>query len=150
MQKKQYTVGWKEWVSLPDLSIPAIKAKIDSGARTSALHTFELNQIKRDGKDFAEFKIHPLRNRSDIVIQCCSEIIDVRKVRDSGGHEEERFFIKSKMVINELVTDIEISLTNRESMLFRMLLGRTALANANMIIDPAESYLHGIKLASKY
>ena len=150
MQKEQKIVGWREWVALPDLDIPAIKAKIDSGARTSALHTFELNRVKENGKDLVEFRLHPLRKHSDIVIKCKSEIIDVRSVKDSGGHKEERFIINTKVALKDLIWDIELSLTNREDMLFRMLLGRTALVGANLFVDPAQSYCNGKELAKSY
>lgn len=150
MQEKQQVVGWREWVALPDLGVPAIKAKNDTGARTSALHTFELNRVKENGKDLVKFQLHPLRKRSDIVINCKSEIIDVRSVKDSGGHKEERYIINTKIALNDLIWEIELSLTNREDMLFRMLLGRTAMVNANLCIDPAQSYCYGKKLSKSY
>ena len=78
MNKKINTIGWKEWLSLPELNIPAIKAKIDTGARTSALHTYTLEKINRNGKQIAKFSIHPLQRRDDIAFNCESEIIDIR------------------------------------------------------------------------
>ena len=143
-------IGWREWLSLPVLEIPAIKAKIDSGARTSALHTFELETESRGGCDIVKFKLHPLQKRLDVVITCESEIIDTRVVKDSGGHAEERFIINTPVVLNDRQWDIEISLTNREDMLFRMLLGRSALINGNVLIDPSRSYLSGRHLAKAY
>ncbi len=150
MQEKKQVIGWREWVALPELNIPAIKVKVDSGARTSALHTFELNRIKKKGKDLVEFQLHPLRNRTDIVIKCRTEIIDVRSVKDSGGHAEDRYIISTKVALNNLIWEIELSLTNREDMLFKMLLGRTALVNANLFIDPAKSYCYGKELIQEY
>lgn len=150
MQEKKHIVGWREWLSLPDLDIPAIKVKIDSGARTSALHTFKLERKKENGKDIAEFFIHPIRKNTDLMIKCKSEIIDSRIVKDSGGHSEERFIIMTKVALKGLEWDIEVSLTNRDDMLFRMLLGRTAMVNANINIDPSESYLFGKELSKFY
>ncbi len=143
-------IGWREWLALPKLNIPAIKAKIDTGAKTSALHTFDLERIRRKGKDIARFKIHPLQKRTDVVINCESEIVDIRNVKDSGGHGEQRFFIETPIEIAGKKCNIEISLTNREDMLFRMLLGRTALKNNHFIVDPAKSYLCGKHIAEKY
>ena len=150
MQEKQHIVGWREWIALPELNIPAIKAKVDSGARTSALHTFNLNRIKENGKDVAEFQMHPLRKRDDVVINCKSEIIDMRSVKDSGGHVEERYIIKTLAVLKDLSWEIELSLTNRDDMLFRMLLGRTAMVESNLCIDPAKSYCFGTELSQSY
>ncbi|MBL1142643.1 MAG: ATP-dependent zinc protease [Proteobacteria bacterium] len=139
MEEKQ-TIGWKEWLALPELGIPAIKAKIDTGARTSSLHTYQLERFSKNGKDLVRFDIHPLQKRSDISVGCESEVIDVRIVKDSGGHEEERFFIKTPVQLNDKSWDIEISLTNRENMLFRMLLGRTGLTSGHLLVDSSIHY----------
>jgi hypothetical protein len=149
MDKKK-TIGWKEWVSLPAIHIPAIKAKIDTGARTSALHTYNLERLSKDGKDIVRFDIHPLQKNTDNLIACESEILDVRVVKDSGGHKEERIFIQTSVSINGHVWDIEISLTSRENMLFRMLLGRTALISGGMIVSPELKYTTGKQLEKSY
>jgi len=149
MEEKQ-TIGWKEWVALPELGIPAIKAKIDTGARTSSLHTYQLERFTRQGKDLVRFDIHPLQKHSDISIACESEIIDMRIVKDSGGHEEERIFIRTPIQLNGNKWDIEISLTNRENMLFRMLLGRTGLISGSLLVDSAIHYAAGKDLAESY
>ncbi len=142
MDQKQI-IGWKEWISLPDLNIPAIKAKIDTGARTSALHVFKLDRFSKNGKDMVNFQIHPLQRREDVIVTCESEIVDMRVVKDSGGHEEERFFIKTPVLFKEEQWDIEISLTSRENMLFRMLLGRTALVRGQLCVDSSLTYTTG-------
>jgi hypothetical protein len=142
MEAKQ-TIGWKEWVSLPDIGIPAIKAKIDTGARTSSLHTYMLERYAKEGKDMVRFQIHPLQKRSDISITCESEIIDMRVVKDSGGHEEERIFIQTPVQLGENKWNIEISLTSRENMLFRMLVGRMALISGGLKVDPSVRYSAG-------
>lgn len=142
-------LGWREWVCLPALKIPAIKAKIDTGARTSALHAFKLNTYKADGIDIVEFAIHPLQKRTDIVLTCTAEIADYRRVSDSGGHREMRYVIKTPVRIGNVIQEIEITLTDRETMQFRMLLGRTAMTDS-IIVDPSASYLTGQALRHTY
>lgn len=137
------TVGWREWVSLPDLDLPLIKAKVDSGARTSCLHTFSLEPYTDKGAPRVRFRLHPLQKRADIARECDAEVIDRRYVTDSGGHHELRYVISSTLHMNNAAWPIEITLTNRESMLFRMLLGRTALRE-RMVINPALSFQTGI------
>lgn len=142
-------LGWREWIRLPELNIPAIKAKIDTGARTSALHAFRLETYNENGFEMVQFDIHPLQKRNDIVLTCTAEIIDYRRVSDSGGHREMRYVIKTPVSIGDAVWDIEITLTDRDTMRFRMLLGRTGMAG-EVLIDPAASYLTGRKLRHAY
>jgi hypothetical protein len=134
------TVGWREWVSLPELHIQKIKAKIDTGARTSALHAFSLNPFVDQGVQKIEFKIHPLQHTTEPVVTCVANVVDKRIVTDSGGHDEERFVIETPITIAGQTWPIEITLTERESMLFRMLLGRSALRK-RFIINPARSFV---------
>ena len=143
-------IGWKEWLALPDLGIPAIKVKIDTGARTSTLHSFRLDTFKSDNIDMVRFHIHPLRNRTDIEIICEAPILDKRIVRDSGGHTEERIVIKSNILLGKEENSIEITLTSRDDMLFRMLLGRTAIQSGGFNVNPARAYLLGKSLKSVY
>ena len=141
---KTLTLGWREWVGLPKLGLPAIKAKVDTGARTSTLHAFELRPFSRDGKNFVEFKIHPLQKDADTVITSTAEVIDERYVTDSGGHREKRLIIVTPVTIGAYSWPIEMTLTARDNMMFRMLLGRTAIKGiAN--VDPSRSYLVGKK-----
>ncbi|MFC3033512.1 ATP-dependent zinc protease [Pseudoalteromonas fenneropenaei] len=139
---KQIQVGWREWVALPDLGIARIKAKVDTGARTSCLHAYQLKTFERDGEPWVEFWLHPVQNNSDITHRCEAKIIDKRNVTDSGGHKESRFVIASQLHIAGKSWPIEITLTNRDSMKFRMLLGRTAMAG-RISVDPAASFLTG-------
>lgn len=135
-------IGWREWVALPELGLPAIKAKIDTGARTSALHAFYVEPFRRRGKELVRFGIHPLQRRESIVVHCKAAVADRRRVSDSGGHHEMRFVIETSIAVADETWPIEITLTNRDTMMFRMLLGRTAMAK-HVVIDPARSYLSG-------
>lgn len=140
-------LGWREWVALPDLGLPAIKAKIDTGAKTSALHAFYTEQYQRDGIDMVKFLIHPIQKNYDFDVECHAPIIDIREVIDSGGHSEKRYVIESNIVIGARQWPIELTLTNRDTMRFRMLLGRRAMEN-QATVEPAGSYLNG-KLRAK-
>jgi hypothetical protein len=137
-------LGWREWVSLPQLGISAIKAKVDTGARTSTLHAFEVREITENGRPRVEFKIHPHQHDVNTVIECKADILDQRVVSDSGGHKEARWVISTELNIGIYSWPIEITLTSRDDMLFRMLLGRTAI-NKRAIVDSAVSYLIGKK-----
>jgi hypothetical protein len=143
-------VGWREWVALPGLKIPAIKAKMDTGARTSALHTFRLEALGRRERLQVRFWIHPLQRRTDLTIMCVADVLDIRTVSDSGGHRERRYVIRTPMRFGEREWPIELSLTNREDMLFRLLLGRTALTTGGLRVEPAASYLGGRRLRLQY
>ena len=135
-------IGWREWFSLPALGIPAIKAKVDTGARTSALHTFHTETFRHQGELFIRFGVHPVQRRSDVALTCTAPVLDRRQVSDSGGHREIRYVVETPVRLGEKEWTIELTLTNRDSMLFRMLLGRTAMAG-RFLVDPQASYLGG-------
>jgi hypothetical protein len=142
------TVGWREWISLPDLKIESIKAKFDTGARTSVLHTYFIEPIMSSDIPRVRFGVHPLQksNKRDVV--CTGDIIDYRRIVDSGGHPEMRYIIRTSVKVGERIWPIDLSLTNREQMRFRLLIGRTAISG-HLIIDPQISFTLGRPLKAK-
>ena len=137
-------IGWREWVALPQLKIDQIKCKVDTGAKTSALHAYFIKKLRKLGKDYVQFGLHPLQKNSDIEVVSTCKLADQRIVTDSGGHREYRYVIKTPIKLGSHVWEAEITLTDRETMLFRMLLGRDAIKN-RFIVNPASSYLIGKK-----
>ena len=142
-------LGWREWVALPELKLVKIKAKIDTGARSSALHAFAIEPYRKGGQRWVMFAIHPLQNNSAVSIECHAAVKDRRMVMDSGGHKQRRYVIEAQLVMGQSVIRAEMTLTNRDSMRFRMLLGRTAM-DARFIVDPGASYLQGKPDADEY
>ena len=131
-------VGWREWVALPDLDVAALKAKIDTGATTSALHAFDLTEDPTAGT--VSFGLHPFQRDSRTTIRCVCPLIDRRHVRSSTGHRELRPVIETTLSIGEHEWRVAITLTSRDAMGFRMLLGRQALRRRAMV-DPARSFV---------
>jgi hypothetical protein len=139
-RRKLRRIGWQEWVSLPALGLSHIKAKVDTGARTSALHAFSLEPFQDGTQEKIRFDIHPLQNNVTTVVSCIADVIDKRFITDSGGHREERYVIKTHIVLAGRSWPIEITLTERDTMLFRMLLGRSAIRK-RYIVNPARPFI---------
>ncbi|MCM8558361.1 ATP-dependent zinc protease [Sphingomicrobium sediminis] len=137
---KKGTVGWREWIALPGLGVEAVKAKVDTGARTSAIHAWKVRHFERDGREHISFCLHPLQDNDSYVVEAEAPLLEMRKVRSSNGQEQRRFVIETEVEISDTRYPIELTLTNRDEMGFRMLLGRQALRR-RWLVDPGKSYL---------
>lgn len=132
-------VGWREWVALPALGAVEIKAKLDTGARTSALHAFDIMELKIDGADWLQFSVHPFQRDDLHCTLCLARLVDRRWVTNSGGHREHRYVIETILRVGRREWPIELTLANRDQMGFRLLIGRTAMHH-RLIVDPSRSY----------
>ncbi|RQW05787.1 ATP-dependent zinc protease [candidate division KSB1 bacterium] len=135
-------IGWREWIRLDKLNLPPIKAKIDTGARSSTLHAFKVKSFTRKGRRWVRFSVHPDQYDTQRAITCEAPVIDRRSVTDSGGHRTLRYVIASEITLGDETWPIELTLTNRDNMKFRMLLGRTAM-EGRYLVDPERSYCIG-------
>ena len=135
-------IGKEEWCGLPELGLPAIKARIDSGAKTSSLHAFNIHSFEEEGRKYVHFDIRPIQNNRKIIQSCRGLVVDRRDVRSSSGEKERRHVIKTPVKIGEDVWEIEVTLTNRDAMGYRMLLGREAM-KGRVLIDPDASFCLG-------
>lgn len=133
-------IGWREFASLPQLNVDRIKVKIDTGARSSALHAFNIKERSQNGKQIISFQIHPQQRSSKTTITTEAELLEYRQIRNSGGKAQLRPVIKTNIQIGTEVWAIELSLTNRDVMGFRMLLGRQGVRN-KFLVDPGRSFL---------
>lgn len=130
-------IGWQEWCALPDLGIPFIKAKIDTGAKTSSLHAYNIKEFYKGHYKYVSFEIHPIQDNNDLSFSTKARVIDERNVMSSNGHKELRYVIETDLILGDTITTIELTLSNRDPLRFRMLLGRDALS-VHSIIDPAK------------
>ncbi len=142
-KKPRTVIGWEEWCAIPGLGLPAIKAKIDTGAKTSALHAYDIRTFRKDGESFVRFKVHPLQRNQRLEVECVAPLKDKRAVISSNGEKETRHVIEIRLKIGGKKFSTEITLTSRHKMAFRMLLGREALRKGGMVVDPARSYVLG-------
>lgn len=140
--RQKQVIGWREWIALPGLGIDRVKAKVDTGARTSTLHAFEVVSFEDEAGAAVEFGVHPDQRSESQVVRCRAPVLDQRIVRDSGGHEEERYVIETDVQLGQDRWRIEMTLTSRDNMGFRMLLGRTAM-RGRYTVDPSRSYVKG-------
>lgn len=142
MLDNKLILGSEEWCSFPELGIPTIKARVDSGAKTSALHAINICPFVKDGEHWVKFDINPIQNNVKTIISCQAPLIDKRIVKSSSGFREQRFVIQTQLQLGESSWAIEMTLTNRDSMGFRMLLGREAMSG-RALVDPEQKYLLG-------
>lgn len=140
--RKMQVMGWREWISLPELQVAFIKAKIDTGARTSVLHAEEIKIVRKNGARFVRFKIYPGQKTKTSAISLRAPLIEKRVIRSSTGHESKRPVIRTMVQLGQLKWPIEITLFDRDVMGFRMLVGRQAIAT-KFLVDPYHSYLLG-------
>ena len=140
--ERRFTLGWEEWAAFPGLDLPAIKAKVDTGAKTSALHAVSIEPFGSKTKPQVRFIMHPIPDDPDVEVVCAAPAVDRREVTSSNGETELRWVIKANVQIGEREWPIELTLTNRESMTYRMLLGRSALQE-DMVVSPTESCAQG-------
>ncbi|PLW69326.1 ATP-dependent zinc protease [Pseudohalioglobus lutimaris] len=142
MSENKLVLGWREWLAFPELGIVQIKAKVDTGARTSCLHAYFVEPFERSGEAWVRFGIHPRQGNTKEEIHCEARVKDRRSVRDSGGHEELRYVIETPVSIGDQHTPVEVTLTDRDTMKFRVLLGRSGIGE-QYVVDPARSYVQG-------
>jgi hypothetical protein len=142
------TAGWREWVGLTGLGVESIKAKLDTGARTSAIHAFDVESYKRDGELRVRFLIHPLQKDDRLAVACDEKVEDVRSVSNPGGRREKRYIVRTELSLGGEAWPIDLSLTDRDEMGFRLLIGRTAM-HGRLLVDPQRSFRLGTKKRSK-
>lgn len=135
-------VGWREWVGLPGVEVDWIKAKLDTGARSSAIHAFDLTEIERDGELWVRYAVHPWQGSDADARIVESRVLDRREVKSSSGHSEERLVVPMAVTLGERQITVEMTLSRRDEMGFRLLLGREALRQG-FLIDPSRSYTAG-------
>ena len=134
--------GWREWVQLLEIGVPWIKAKLDTGARTSSLHAYKITRFEKDGVDWVRFRVRPWQESTEdeVVVEC--PVHDVRSVRSSSGHVQERYVVKMRLELLGRRVTAEVTLSDRDAMGFRMLVGREALRRG-FVVDSARSFLVG-------
>ena len=135
-------IGWREWLILPELNISMIKVKVDTGARTSALHAFWVKAYKKNHQQRIKFAIHPNQYNTNEVVECDALVKDRRMVTDSGGHKQSRYVIETSVCLGPHTFVADLTLTDRDTLRFRMLLGRTAI-NGRFLVDSNAAYLQG-------
>ena len=141
-------IGWREWVGLPDLGIERIKAKVDTGARSSSLHAFDVEIFRKNGVDWVRFKVQPVQRKNSTVVELESKVLDSRSVRSSSGKADMRPVIVTNVTLLGVTWPVELTLANRDQMGFRMLLGRQAFRR-RFLVDAGKSYFGGKPPKSK-
>jgi hypothetical protein len=139
---KKKSIGWREWVEMPDLGVAEIKAKVDTGADNSSLHAFRIERYEESGIEMVRFQLHPHQRKRRPVVDCIAEVVKERRVKNPGGRTEIRPVIRTRLVVAGREIDAHINLTTRDEMTFRMLLGRRTI-RSEFVVDPGRSYLGG-------
>lgn len=134
------TIGWREWVSLPDLGVKELKAKVDTGADNSSLHAFDLERFEEQGRPMVRFDLHPHQRKKKPSVSCVAEVVGERMVKNPGGRSERRPVIRTRLVVAGEEFEALVNLTTRDEMTFRMLLGRRTVRR-HFVVDPGRSYL---------
>lgn len=142
MSKSTSKIGWREWVGLPDLGAPWIKAKIDTGARSSSLHAFDLETFDRDGIEWARFSVHPWQKSDNDAVPVEIPILEWRSIKSSSGESDDRPVVRTTLRVGTSNQEVDLTLARRDEMGFRMLVGREAMRK-RFLVDPARSYLAG-------
>jgi hypothetical protein len=137
---EKVTVGWREWIALPTLRIAAIKVKIDTGARSSSLHAFDIETFDQDGAPWVRFVVHPLQREVTPTVPCEAPVLEFRHIRSSSGHVTHRPVIRTEISLDNRTWPIDLTLAPRDEMGFRMLLGREAI-RGKFVVDPGRSYM---------
>lgn len=138
----KFLIGCEEWCSFPSLGIPAVKARIDTGAKTSSLHAYEIEPFEQNGEEWVRFIAHPIQKDLKTTVTCTAPLIDQRLVKSSSGNASHRHVIKVPLTLGNETWDVEVTLANRDTMGYRMLLGREAM-NGRVLVDPSENFLLG-------
>jgi hypothetical protein len=141
-------IGWREWVGLPDLGIDRIKAKVDTGARSSSLHAYDLHKFSDNGEAWVAFKVHPIQRNTKTIIEAKAKVLEYRSVRSSSGKASIRPVIIARLSLLGQIWPVELTLANRDEMGFRMLLGREAFRK-RFLVDAGKSYYGGIPKREK-
>lgn len=141
-------IGWREWIALPSLSIPRIKVKVDTGARSSALHAVDVRPVMKNGRQHVRFNVHPEQRSASETIAAEAEVVDYRHVRSSGGQSTLRPVIQTLVEFQGAAWPIELTLVGRDEMGFRMLLGRQAVRD-RFVVDPGRSFFGGRPLKKR-
>lgn len=137
---KRKTIGWREWVSMPDLGVTEVKAKVDTGADNSSLHAFNIKRFNHNGVELVRFEIHPRQRKRKPSIECVTPLASERMVKNPGGRSELRPVIRTRLIVAGTELEALVNLTTRDEMTFRMLLGRRTVRK-HFVVDPGHSYL---------
>lgn len=144
MNESQMIIGNQEWCALPEIGVHAIKVRVDSGAATSAIHAYNIESFDKDDEQWLRYELHPLNENDQVIISCESKLLTTRKIKSSNGEIERRYVIETLLKMQDQEWPINITLTNRDEMGFRMLLGRQAMGE-NILIAPSKEFLLGEK-----